>query len=67
MLAWQFDRLQALAAFLSNPSWFWQNDEIIEHLKKLMAIDPDDIRAHLGSHNAEIVAYIGETYSHLYG
>jgi hypothetical protein len=67
MLAWQFDRMQALATFITTPSWYWQNEKIIEQLKKLMAIDPDDIRTHLSSHNAEIITYVGETYSHLYG
>jgi hypothetical protein len=24
-LVWQFDRMQALAAFIRNPHWYWQN------------------------------------------
>jgi hypothetical protein len=67
MLLWQFDSMEALAAFTSNPSWYWQNNEIIVHLRKLMAIDPDDIRKQFGTNNSEIINYVAETYSHLYG
>jgi hypothetical protein len=66
-LVWQFDIMEALAAFIGNPSWYWQNDEIIGHLKKLMVIDPNDIRQQFGINNSEIIAYVGETYSHIYG
>ena len=66
-LVWQFDTMEALAAFISHSTWYWQNDEIIGHLKKMMAIDPDDIRRQFGINNSEIIAYVGETYSHLYG
>jgi hypothetical protein len=67
MLVWQFDRMQALAAFMRNPHWYWQNEEIIAQLKRLMAIDADEIRAHLNKHHAEVITYMGETYSRIYG
>ena len=38
-LAWQFDRMQALALFIRSSSWYWQNEEIITLLKKQMALD----------------------------
>lgn len=65
-LVWQFDTMEALAAFINNPNWYWQNDEIIAQLRRLMAVDPDDIRQQFGISNSEIIDYVGKTYGHLY-
>jgi hypothetical protein len=66
MLSWQFDRMQALAAFIRSSSWYWQNDEIITQLKKIMALDADDIRTQIGSYNAAIITYVSDRYSSLF-
>jgi hypothetical protein len=65
-LVWQFDAMEALAAFISNTTLYWQNDKIIGVLKKMMDIEPDDMRKQFGINNSEVITYVGETYGHLY-
>lgn len=65
-LVWQFDAMDALAAFISTSTWYWQNSEIIGLLKKMTAIDPDNMRKQFGISNSEVIAYVGKTYGHLY-
>jgi hypothetical protein len=67
MLVWQFDRMQALAAFIRYPSWYWQNEEVLGQLRKLITIDPEDIQARLQSCHAAIITYVGEIYGRIYG
>jgi len=67
MLVWQFDRMQALAAFIRHPSWYWQNEEVLGQLRKLMTIDPEDIQARLQSCHAAIITYVAEIYGGIYG
>lgn len=67
MLVWQFERTEALAVFIKDRDWYWENEEIIGQLKKLMAIDPEDIRTHLHSGNGGIITFVAETYGRIYG
>jgi hypothetical protein len=67
ILVWQFTRTQALATFMRNPNWYWENDEVVEQLKKLMTIEPSDIQSRLESSHAEIITYVGEVYGRIYG
>jgi len=66
LLVWQFDRMQGLASFMRNPHWYWENEEVIAQLKKLMAIEPEDIRTQLNTHHGAIISCVGETYGQVY-
>ena len=65
-LTWQFGRVQALASFIHSPNWYWQNPEIIEHLKKLMEIDHDDIAKHLDDYTVAVHAFLQGAYERIY-
>lgn len=65
-LTWQFGRVQALASFIHSSTWYWQNPEIIEHLKKLMEIDHEDIAKHLDDNTVAVHAFLRDAYERIY-
>lgn len=67
MLTWQFSRMQALAAFIGSSTWYWQNPEIIAHLKKLMEIEPEEISKHIDENVAAVHAFVRAAYGRIYG
>ena len=67
MLTWQFDRSQALMAFIASPHWNWENTQVLEQLKRIMEIDADDIRKHLAQHNVAIIEFAATAYGRIYG
>ncbi len=66
-LTWQFGRMQALAAFIGSSTWYWQNPEIITHLKKLMEIEPEEIQQHLDRDVAVVHGFVRDAYTRIYG
>lgn len=65
-LTWQFDRLEALAAFIGSPSWNWENPRVLSHLKDLMAINVDEMRKSFAEENVHLIEFVAETYGRIY-
>lgn len=67
ILTRQFGRIEAFMAFIGSPTWNWENPEVLNHLKDLMTIDPDEIRKSLRESNIVIINFFRETYKRTYG
>lgn len=65
MLTWQFDRLEALMAFIGSPSWNWEHPEVSSLLAK-MAINTDEVQKSLKDNNVAIIEFVTATYGHMY-
>lgn len=65
MLTWQFDRLEALMAFIGSPSWNWQHPDVSSLLAK-MAIDTDEVQKSLKDNNVAIIEFVTAIYGHVY-
>lgn len=66
-LTWQCDRLEALTAFIGARSWYWENPEVISHLRNLMEINADDIQKSMREDNVAIIEFVMEAYQSIYG
>jgi hypothetical protein len=67
MLTWQHDRMESLMVMLGSTSLNWDHPEVIGSLKKVMTIDADDIRKHMGDNNVAILEFAIGTYKRIYG
>ena len=67
MLAWHFDRLEALAAIIAYGELNWNNPEVINQLRTGMDIAADDIGKKLGEENVTVLTFFVETYERIYG
>ncbi|KAI3594185.1 hypothetical protein D9X30_0417 [Cupriavidus sp. U2] len=67
VLTWQVDRLEAFAGVLGSSTWNWENAEVREHLKNVMAIDPNEIRESVRDNNVTTIAFARDTYNRIYG
>jgi hypothetical protein len=67
MLTWHFDRIEAFMTFIGSATWYWENPKVLNHLKDIMAIDPDEIRKNTQETNIVILEFCSETYRRIYG
>jgi hypothetical protein len=69
ILAWHFDRLEALAAIIAYGELNWNNPEVVDQLRNGMdiAADADAIGKKLGEQNAVVLTFFVETYERIYG
>jgi hypothetical protein len=65
MLTWQFDRLEALMAFIRSPSVNWEHPAVSSLLPK-MKIDTDEVHKSLMENNVAIIEFITAIYGHMY-
>uniref|UniRef100_A0A6H1ZS92 Uncharacterized protein n=1 Tax=viral metagenome TaxID=1070528 RepID=A0A6H1ZS92_9ZZZZ len=63
----QANRLNSFLAVIDSPSWNWGHPEIRELLRKIMAIDPDEIKLSVGQHNSAMIAFVRDRYEDIYG
>ncbi len=66
-LTWHFDRIEAFTAVIGSPTWNWEHPEVLNTLKGVMGIDPDDIRESLKKNNVAIIKFAGRAYKRIYG
>ena len=64
---WHFDRIEAFATVIGSPTWNWENQEVLEHLKNVMTIDQEEIRNSIKEKNIALLEFAKETYSRIYG
>lgn len=67
MLTWQFDRVEAFMTVIRSSTWNWENPEVLQHLKNVIAISPDDIRKSIQTNNVSILEFAREAYGDIYG
>jgi hypothetical protein len=67
VLTWHIGRLEAFIAMIESPTLNWEHPEVLEALKNVMAIDPDDIHKSLAEHNVVVLEFARETYKKIYG
>lgn len=66
-LTWHFDRIEAFTAVIGSPTWNWEHPEVLNTLKGVMGIDPNDIRESLKKNNVAIIEFAGGAYKRIYG
>jgi hypothetical protein len=66
LLTWHFDRIEALMAFFRSPSRNWENPEVLQLLKDLMAIDPGDMGGNIKENNITLLEFVSATYQRIY-
>jgi hypothetical protein len=63
----QFDRLLAFRSMIENTTFNWEHPEVRELLRKVMVIEPDEVRKSIGEGNAAVLSFSKETYARIYG
>lgn len=66
MLTWHFDRIEAFMTVIQSSSWNWENDNILGHLKEIMAIDPNEMRKSIQEGNIIVIEFAKEVHSNIY-
>ncbi|WP_292107477.1 hypothetical protein [Brevundimonas sp.] len=67
MLTWHFDRIEAFMVVTGSPTWNWNNSTVMARLKKVMAIDPSEIRESVQENNVALLEFASDTYKRIYG
>lgn len=67
ILTWHFDRMEGFMGILGSPTLNWQNSEILQTLKKIIEIDPNNIRKSIDSNYIDLMGFTRETYKRIYG
>lgn len=67
LLTWQFDRMEGFAAYISMSSWYWENPEVIETLKRIMSIDAGEVRRGVQDSHAALLEFGRASYKQIYG
>jgi len=67
MLTWHFDRMEGFGAYISTSSWYWDNPEVRESLKRIMSIDADELRAGVQDSHVALIEFARATYKRIYG
>ncbi|MGB4065316.1 MAG: hypothetical protein WBK19_15940 [Azonexus sp.] len=62
-----FEMIEAFMAVIRSPTWNWENPEVLDLLKRVMAIDPKEIRKSLQENNVALLEFTGTTYIRIYG
>ncbi len=66
-LSHQANLLNSFLIVFENPSWNWDHPEIKELLRKVLAIDPAEIKVSVGEHNAAMIGFVRDRYEDIYG
>lgn len=66
-LTWHFDRIEAFMAMIGSPTLNWENPEVLQNLKDVMAIDPDEMRKSVQDNNVVIIEFASGAYKRIYG
>lgn len=66
-LTWHFGRIEAFTAVIGSPTWNWEHQEVLQHLRDVMAIDPNEIRTSIQENNVAVLKFAQETYERIYG
>lgn len=67
VLTSHFDRMEAFLAVIRSPTWNWENPDVLNLLKRVMAVDPDEIRKSIQENNIALLEFSSETYKRIYG
>jgi hypothetical protein len=67
LLTWHFDRMEVFAVLLRSSTLNWQNPDVLEHLKRVTAIEPGEIRKSVQENNVALLEFSRETYGRIYG
>lgn len=67
ILTWHFDRIVSFTTLIGSRTWNWENQEVLKLLKKMMAIDPDEIQKSIQENNALLIEFAQDTYKQIYG
>lgn len=62
-----FDRIEAFMVVIRSPTWNWNNPEVLQHLKGVMAIDPDEMRKCAQDNNIALIEFASAAYERIYG
>lgn len=65
-LTWQFDRVEAFTAVVGLSSCNWEHPTVLQNLKNIMAISPEDIRARIETSHVVILEFSREAYGNIY-
>lgn len=67
VITWHMGRIVSYLSIIQSPTWNWEHPEIRDLLVKVMAIDPDEMRASIGQNNAALLKFAQDTYQRIYG
>jgi hypothetical protein len=67
LLTWHFDRMEGFAAYISTSSWYWENPEVRESLKRIMSIDAEELRAGVQDSHVALIEFGRTAYKRIYG
>ena len=66
MLLWQHQRLQVVASIIGSPTMNWDHPDVIEGIKNMLTVQPDDIEEHIKKQNVEYLEFFQENYQEIY-
>jgi hypothetical protein len=66
MLTWHFDRMEGVAAYISSPTWNWENAGVRESLKGIMSIDASEMRTGVQDSHLALLEFARVTYKRIY-
>lgn len=66
-LTHQANLLNSFLAVLDNPTWNWDHPKIEGLLRKVMKIEPDEVKLSVGRHNAALIVFVRDRYEDIYG
>lgn len=66
VLTSHFDQLEAFTATIITPGMNWDNSEVLGLLKKVIAIDENEMRASVEKHNVELLEFARLAYEEIY-
>lgn len=66
-LSHQANLLNSFLVIFESPSWNWDHPDIKALLRKVLAIDPDEIKKSVGEQNAAMIVFVRDRYEDIYG
>ena len=66
MLTWHFDRMEGFAAYISSPTWNWENPDVRERLKGIISIDASEMRTGVQNSHVALLEFGRVTYKRIY-
>lgn len=67
LLTCQLERIEAFMAIIGSSTSNWENPEVLNQLKNIMKIDPDEIRKSVQENNVALLKFASATYQRIYG
>lgn len=67
ILIGQSEIISSFAVVIGSPSLNWEHPDVVERLKRTMAISPTDIRQHINDSNIAILGFVRKNYEQIYG